>query len=98
MKSNDDFTGLLVMAILFLPPILTQIYFHISAKNIIQAYLQSKGITSIDIQREWFSFDRDTMTFTVEYTAADGNRQKNRCKLHQWWIFLDNEIFWIDPL
>ncbi|MGC1375036.1 MAG: hypothetical protein WA821_02365 [Anaerolineales bacterium] len=98
MQTQNSFSAFLILGVLVLIYVAFHLYLVSAAKSIIREYLQPKGITNIDIQSEWFTFDRDTMTFTVEYTMPDGNRRTNRCKLHQWWIFLDNEVFWVEPI
>ena len=37
--------------------------------------------TNVVVSPDLFDFDRDTMTFDVEYTTRDGRRHANRCKV-----------------
>ena len=48
----------------------------------------------IALSCEWADFDRDTVTFSVEYSAPDGVRHANECKVHTG----SAGVFWARPL
>jgi len=72
------------------------VYFAIitTAKENILHDLQKRGATNIDIHHEWLDFDRDTLTFSVEYTNTSGDKRRTSCKIHH----LDSEIYWSGSL
>ena len=98
MQTQTSFSPFLIFGIIYLIYLAFHLYLVNAAKDTIREYLQPKGITNIDVHYEWFAFDRDTITFAVEYTMPDGNRRKNRCKMRMWFIFIDDEIFWLEPI
>ena len=71
---------------------------HSDAKLTIKKYLQKKGAKDIVINREWFDFDRDTLTFSVEFIHPNGKKISARCKINHHAVFLDEEIFWSEPI
>ena len=50
--------------------------------------------TRITLSLDWADFDRDTVTFDVAYTAPDGTRHDNHCKVHTGAA----GVYWARPL
>ena len=98
MQVSPDYPISIIIMIVF---VLGYIFFRAlvteSAKGNIRRFLQESGATAINIQYEWPDLDRDTHSFAVSYQAPNGKQKSTRCKIHHFWIFLDNEIFWADP-
>ena len=66
------------------------------AKAIIHAELREMRATNVRVARDWFSDDRDTMTYDVEYTAADGSRKASTCKVSNS-PGSDARLYWTHP-
>ena len=63
----------------------------------IEGDLRFNHATDIKIEGDWFDFDRDTLTYDVEYTDASGKRRRNRCKVGLR-VLSHQRVFWQDPL
>lgn len=59
--------------------------------------LQRARATDIVIRPQWLDFDRDTLTYDVQYTAPDGARRTNRCKVPISPL-AEHTVYWADPL
>ncbi len=96
-QNNDPTAFLLIFGLIGLG-FLWHLVLVRSAKGIIREYLQSKGMTAISSTYEWPTFDRDTLTFSVDYRLPDGTPRQNHCKIHHWWLFMDDNIYWLEPI
>jgi hypothetical protein len=65
----------------------------LAARARISNELWKAGARGVGIHRKWLDFDRDTMTYEVSYTAADGSPERTRCKL-SWRRHADDALFW----
>jgi hypothetical protein len=90
---NLNFHDYLLIALIIITPIIYVANIH-DAKNTIQGELESKGSKDVIVRHEWLDFDRNTMTFSVEYADSNGNKFSTRCKIHRWGIFLSDEVYW----
>jgi hypothetical protein len=70
---------------------------HDTGTAYVHASLRSRKATDIRITPDWLDFDRDTLTYDVEYTAADGTRRRNTCKVVVG-ANADERVFWSDPV
>lgn len=70
---------------------------HDMASARVYGELRGRKATDIRIRPDWLDFDRDTMTYDVEYTAADGVRKANICKVN---VGPDSDptVYWASPL
>ncbi|MBA2432462.1 MAG: hypothetical protein H0V56_10175 [Chthoniobacterales bacterium] len=70
---------------------------HDMAAARVYGELRGRKATDIKITPDWLDFDRDTMTYDVTYTAADGVRKANTCKVsvgpHS-----DHRVYWASPV
>ena len=69
---------------------------HDTAKTLIEADLRFHRATNIEIEAEWLEGDRDTLTYDVTYTDAQGKRQRNRCKIST--RDDPSSVYWSTPL
>lgn len=67
------------------------------AKASIEGELLRRKAADIKVRPNWLDFDRDTLTCDVEYTAADGSRKANTCKVSLR-AGADDRLFWASPL
>jgi hypothetical protein len=64
----------------------------------IEGSLRRLHATDIKIMPDWLDFDRDTLTYDVEYTDGEGRRHANRCKVAFSPGRDDEVIYWQRPL
>jgi hypothetical protein len=69
-----------------------------SGTAMISNYLRKKGSTPTLISRELLDVDRNTSTYLVEFINPNGDRISTRCKIRNSGIFIDNELYWLDPI
>ncbi len=89
---------MVLMAISLVVGLLCFLAILYSAHRKVEMYLLLRGATDIAVQHEFFDFDRNTATFTVHYTGISGNRHVTRCRIRHVFLFLDDSLFWSDPL
>lgn len=70
---------------------------HSASKNTVIEYLSKRGATDIVVTYKWFDFDRDTETFSVEFTHPNGKTISTKCKLRYWGMFANAELYWSKP-
>jgi hypothetical protein len=71
---------------------------HDMATARIWAALRQQRATEIRIAADWLDFDRDTMTYDVEYTDREGLRRSNCCKVDLRPGTDDEGLYWASPL
>ncbi len=94
-NQNIDSVVLIIFLVIMLFVVVVN---NLGAKYAITDYLQKRKAKNIVITREWLDFDRDTLTFTVEFTDSNGKKISTRCKIRRLAIFIDEEIFWTEPI
>jgi hypothetical protein len=95
---DETFLQYIFIGILIIIPILGFYFTSSNARNTVIDYLHERGAKNIVVFHEWFDIDRDTMTFSVEFTHPNGNKVSSRCKLRHWGLFVDGEIFWSESI
>ena len=70
---------------------------HDMASAYVYGDLAGKKARDITIRPDWLDFDRDSMTYDVEYTAADGVRKANSCKVNVG-PQTDHKVYWAHPI
>ena len=85
----------LLVLLMFVGPLVISYFVSQHHKRRIEQYLSSIGATDIRISRVWFTLDRDTNTYEVEY-FLQGQPRRTFCKIHSR-LLSDRDIYWKDP-
>ena len=94
----DDLTSFIVIAGIVILAVAVGYARNQTNKQRIHEYLSAKGATDVVISKAWFTHDRDTNTYDVEYTDRQGRYCRNRCKVRSSWFARDDAIYWRDPV
>ena len=71
---------------------------HQLCKAEIEGSLRKYHATDIKITLDLFDYDRDTLTYDVEYRDRLGKLRTNRCKVSSLASPADEAIYWVDPI
>lgn len=71
---------------------------HQMCKAEIEGSLRRHHSTNIKIKLDWLDFDRDTLTYNVEYRDRDGKVHTNRCKVTTHPSLADDAVYWVNPI
>jgi hypothetical protein len=95
---NTSIGYIIITATAIVLAALFYVFTRSTAEKTIREYLQERGAANISVYHDWFDFDRDTITFQVQFTSPNGKKHETWCKLHPWGLFVDGQIFWSDPV